>query len=324
MHLNELFNRINDQTGSCHLRQWIKDCLGFNQFLIKDPLRIKDFSGDTTAKIICLNFLKEVKYNMPRNPKYHKAILYLEDYFTLKKHPHPIFRIQGVSSYLSQLEPELLCIGKKIGKKPLYFSNITTLQNIINYNIPDGSSIPLEDINDRNVNEKLDTINHRTTLRLPMNPLRTGLPLFWCTGSNDITRITKNQKEKQNNIRNELGLYNTRQGYLVEFRLSRDYVNAPKKPVIFDSGPNEYFSVTQPKLKYGRTRRLSDFTVTEFKELVHQEKDWPYHDKHFIIPLGKLEVPPEATETDRKEALEAIWKELIIGFPETIQEIREL
>jgi hypothetical protein len=324
MHLNGLFNWISDKTGSCHLRQWIKDCLGFNQFLVKDPLRIKDFLGDTTAKIICLNFLKEVKYNMPRNPKYHKVILYLEDYLALKKHLHPIFRIQGFSSYLSQREPELLCIGKKIGKQPLYFSNITTLQNIINYNIPGGSAIPLEDINDQNVNEKLDTIKHRTTLRLPMNPLRTGLPLFWCTGSNDIARIARNKKEKQNDIRNELGLYNTRQGYLVEFRLSRDYINAPKKPVFFDSGPNEHFGVTQPKLKYGRTRRLSDFTMTDFKEVVHPEKVWPYHDKHFIIPLGKLEAPPEASENDRKVALEAIWKELITGFPETIKEIRDL
>jgi hypothetical protein len=324
MHLSELFNWIIDQKGSCYLRQWIKDCLGDNQSLRKNPLRIKDFLGDTTAKIICLNFLKEVKYNMLRNPKYHQVILYLEDYFAQKKHRHPIFRIHGFSRYLSQLDSGLLCIGRKIGKKPLFFSNITTLQNIINYNIPGGSSIPLEDINDQNVNEKLDTINHRTTHKLPMNPLRTGLPLFWCTGSDDITRIAKNQNERQNDIRNELGLYNTRQGYLVEFRLSRDYVNAPQKPILFDSGPNEHFSVTHPKLKYGRTRRLSDFTVTEFKELVHQEKVWPYHDKHFIIPLGKLEAPPEATETDRKEALEAIWKELITGFPEIIQEIRDL
>jgi hypothetical protein len=324
MHLNKLFNRISDQKGSCHLKQWIKDCLGLNQFLKKNPLQIKDFSGDTTAKIICLNFLKEVKYNIPRNPKYYQVILHLEDYFAQKKHRPPIFRIQGFSRYLSQLKPELLCIGSKIGKKPLFFSNITTLQNIINYNIPYGSSIPLEDINDQNVNERLDTINHRTTLKLPMNPLRTGLPLFWCTGSNDINRIAQNQKEKQNDIRNELGLYNTRQGYLVEFRLSRDYINAPKKPVLFDSGPNEHFCVTQPKLKYGRTRRLSDFTVTEFKELVHHEKVWPLHDEHLIIPLGKLEAPPEASETDRKQALEAIWKKLITGFPETIQEIRDL
>lgn len=324
MHLNELFNWINDQKGSCHLKQWIKDCLGFNQFLKKDPLRIEDFSGDTTAKIICLDFLKEIKYNMTRNQKYHEVILYLEDYFTLKKHPHPIFRIQGFSGYLSQLEPELLCIGKKIGKKPLYFSNITTLQNIINYNIPGGSSMPLEDINDQNVNEKLDTINHRTALKLPMNPLRTGLTLFWCTVSDDIARISKNQKEKQNDIRNELGLYNTRQGYLVEFRLSKDYFDASKKPVFFDTGPNVYFNVTQPRLKYGRTRRLSNFTVTEFRELVHQEKVWPYHDEHFILPLGKLEAPPEATETDRKNALKDIWEELVNRFPETIQEIRDL
>jgi hypothetical protein len=326
MHLNALFDWVNDRKGSCHLQQWIKDCLGYNKRLKKNPLKIEDFSGDTTAKIICLNFIKEIKYNMTGNQEYFNVILYLEDYLTQRKHshPHPAFRIQGFSNYLSGLEPDLLCIGKKIKKKPSYFSHITTLQDIINHNIPEGSAIPIEDINEQNVREKIETINDYTRNRKPMKPLRGGLPLFWCTVPEDIASIYGKQGGKQNDIRNKLGLYKTEHGYLVEFQLSSDYISDPRKPVFFDSGPNEYFNVTKPGLKYGRTRRLSDFTPTEYKEAVHKEKDWPYDDEHFILPLGKLEALPNDSETHRKKALKDIWEELTTRFPETIQEIRDL
>lgn len=323
MYLTELFDLVNDRKKSCHLRQWTKDCLGYNKLLEKDPLKIEDFSGDTTAKIICLNFIKEIKYNMAKNQKYLKIVLYLEDYFALNKHTHPLFQIKGFSSYLSEQE-DLLCIGKKIDKKPPYFSHITTLENIIEYNIPGGSGMPIEDINEHNAGEKIENINHSTDNNLPMLPLRSGLPLFWCTVSADVAAISKKQKGKQNDIRNELGLYNAVRGYLVEFRLSGDYMNDPKKPVFFDSGPNEYFYVTQPGLKYGRTRRLPDFTRTEFREVVHPEKDWPYGDENVILPLGMLEPAPAATENDRKNALKDLWEELTNRFPETIQEIRDL
>jgi len=106
--------------------------------------------------------------------------------------------------------------------------------------------------------------------------------------------------------------------------LSWPYISALKKPTFFDSGPNVYFNVTQPRLEYRRTRRLSDFMLTESREAVHREKVWPSQDEHFILPLGKLEPPLEAAENHRKNALKDIWEELTAQFPETIQEIRDL
>jgi len=38
MHLNALFKHIKDKKGNCHLKQWIKDCLGHISVHLKSRL----------------------------------------------------------------------------------------------------------------------------------------------------------------------------------------------------------------------------------------------------------------------------------------------
>ena len=139
MRLQVLFGFIVAQKGSCNLRQWLKDCLGENKKIHNTPLDIEDFSGDTTAKIVCLNFIKEIKQNSSKNQYFLDTVLHMEDYLTLDRDPHPMFKIQGFSKYLGEKAPNLLCKGKQVeAKKPFFFSTVTTMEDLFKYNIPRG------------------------------------------------------------------------------------------------------------------------------------------------------------------------------------------
>ncbi|MCI0471267.1 MAG: hypothetical protein L0Y73_06405 [Candidatus Aminicenantes bacterium] len=324
MRLAELFDLVKRERGSDHIKKWITDCLGTVKPGLKDPIRIEDFTGDIKTRILCLNFIKEIKTNMPGSTVYRKIVLLLEDYLKGRAAKHPAFRIKDFSLFLSKQADDFFCVGAEIKDKPTGFSSITTLQDIIKHNIPDGSAVPIEDINDLNVEEKIEYIKDREARGLPMNSLRTELPLFWCTRSVDITGISRGRTNKADAVRDELGLSSRTSGYLVEFRLSNDYVNAPHKPVFFDSGPNLYFCATWPESEYGKTRRLSDFSPTEWPEAVHKEKEWPSDDVHDIIPLGNLGTLPTCKKSAKEKALKEMWEDLTGRFPEVVEEIRDL
>jgi hypothetical protein len=101
-------------------------------------------------------------------------------------------------------------------------------------------------------------------------------------------------------------------------------VNEPHKPVFFDSGPNPYFYVAGTESEYGNTRRLSDFSLTEWTEAVHKEKEWPHNDVHDIIPLGNLGTLPTCSKAAKEKALQEMWEDLTGRFPEIVEEIRDL
>lgn len=324
MRLAELFDLVERERGSDHIKKWITDCLGSTKSDLNNPIKIEDFTGDLETRILCLNFLKETKSNMSGSPVYRKIILLLEDFLKAGTAKPPALRIKDFSRFLSEQAEDFLCVGAIIRDKTADFSSITTLQDIILYNIPGGSAVPVDDINDLNVEEKIESIKDRESRGLPMNPLRTDLPLFWCTWSDDITGICVGCANKPDAVRDELGLHNRASGYLVEFRLSMDYVNEPHQPVFFDSGPNPYFYVAGPGSGYGKTRRLSDFSLTEWTEAIHKEKEWPYDDEHDIIPLGNLGALPTCSKPAKEKALQEMWEDLTGHFPEIVEEIRDL
>lgn len=324
MKLSELLEGVSSPGGVCYIKEWIKDCLGDITTHPGQKAGINDFSGEVVPKLLCLNFLKEIKGNMPGNVAYRKIILLLEDYIKDRADKLPAFRIRDFNRFLGKQDLGLLCAGREIRNKPPGFSTITTLQDIFQYCIPGSSPELFENIDDLNAREKIDYIKSQEASGLPMRPLRTRLPLFWCTRSDDIFMIGDGRENKVEAIRDELGLLNRTSGYLVEFRLSSDYVSDPRQPTLFDSGPNEYFYVAGPGSEYGRTRRLSDFCLTDWTEAVHREKDWPDDKAHDIIPLGLLGDIPTPSEFDKEKALEEMWANLTGSFPGIVEEIRDL
>jgi len=324
MMLSELFEGVSSPGGMSHLKKWIKDCLGD---MIPRPGQepgINDFSGEVVPKLLCINFLKEIKGNMAGNDQYKKILGHLETYLQERQDKEAAMRIEGFSKYLEGKELDLLFTGKPIDKKPPSFSHFTTIEDIIQYNVPSGSGISIEDIGDGNVAEIIDLIEKREVEKLTMNPLKSSLSLFWCTRTADIWKTFPSPKGNQDAIRNELGLFRMKRGYLVEVRLSSNYVDGPYKPVFFDSGPSHYFYVADPGCEFGKTRRLSDFGLTEFTEAVHREKDWPYEERDKFKPVGKLSRSPGFNESMAQRALEEMWLELTERFPGVVEEIQSL
>ena len=322
MQLADVFSFIKQKKGTCYLKAWMSKCIGKRSYNPAGKIDIRDFDGHPVAKALCLNVIREVKFeNIP--PDRLKEILFdLDNHIEAKTTPlsNALTQVQGFSSG----HKHDLCQGQEpITEDIVDLSRVMTYDQIMTHGLKDGQSIPLNELvnTSQTIAILAQLLNNRRGKGHTLGKFRTSLPLYWCSKNSEISgKFDKLPigTDKANKVRDALGLFNMKYGYAVEVLFP--LVEAPKlrTPTFFDAGPSPYFCTTKEPDKWGRTRDLRTLQKA-LSEAVHEESDWPSQFR--LEPLGEISPPNEPSLSDWEQLGQELWVELLKLSPSVENEI---